>query len=176
MVGPIASASPTPTRVANTRRTHHPVSRQDRAALATWAADCAEHVLHCFEASYPDDDRPRRAIAACREWVRTGAFRMADVRRDSLSAHAAARDAGNASAARFAARAAGHAVATAHVSSHAVGSAWNGVKAADVAGIPDEREWQYHRLPEHLRHHVLRLSHARPALARVLRYPTDAER
>jgi hypothetical protein len=149
----------------------HRTSAEDQRALAVWAADCAEHVLPCFEALHPADDRPRRAIEACRTWARTGAFRMAEVRRDSLAAHAAARDADAESAARFAARAAGQAVATAHVPSHAIGAAWYGAKAADAAGVPGEREWQYARLPPHLRGYVHRLSQERPALAKVLRYP-----
>ncbi|HET7466213.1 MAG TPA: hypothetical protein VFL29_06085, partial [Candidatus Dormibacteraeota bacterium] len=42
----------------------------DHRLLALWAADCAEHVLHHFEAERPDDDRPRRAIEQARAWVR----------------------------------------------------------------------------------------------------------
>lgn len=149
------------------------VSQEDQRALATWAADCAEHVLPFFEDRYPGDDRPRKAIEACRAWVRTGVFKMADVRRDSLGAHAAARAAEAGSAAQFAARAAGHAVATAHVPSHAIGPAWYGVKAAEAAGVHGEREWQYRRLPEHLQRYILQLSQERPSLARVLRYPAE---
>lgn len=126
-------------------------SKEDQKALALWAALCADHVLPYFEEKYPEDNRPRKAIEACRTWARTGVFKMADVRRDSLAAHAAAREAKEDSAARFAARAAGQAVATAHVFSHAVGAAWYGVKAAEAAGVSGEREWQYRHLPEHLR-------------------------
>ena len=93
---------------------------------------------------------------------------MAEVRRDSLAAHAAAREAAAGTAARFAARAAGQAVATAHVPSHAIGAAWYGVKAAEAAGVPGEREWQYGRLPKHLRSFILRLSEERPSIAIVL--------
>ena len=32
--------------------------------------DYAEHVLHIFEAKYPDDDRPRKAIAVSRRYAR----------------------------------------------------------------------------------------------------------
>ena len=150
----------------------HRINKQDQKALAVWAADCAEHVLSCFEETYPNDNRPRKAIEACRAWARTGVFKMAEVRRDSLAAHAAARAAEADTAARFAARAAGQAVATAHVASHAVGAAWYGVKAAEAAGVSGEREWQYRRLPKHLRYFILQLSEERPALARILRYPT----
>ena len=150
----------------------HRTSKQDQKALAIWAAACAEHVLSHFEEKHPEDNRPRKAIEACRTWASTGIFKMADVRRDSLAAHAAAREAEEKSAAQFAARAAGQAVATAHVPSHAIGAAWYGVKAADAAGVAGEREWRYRRLPEHLRMFILQLAEERPAIAKVLRYPT----
>ncbi|OGG60805.1 hypothetical protein A2765_01695 [Candidatus Kaiserbacteria bacterium RIFCSPHIGHO2_01_FULL_56_24] len=133
-------------------------SKDDQKALALWAADCAEHVLPYFEKEYPKDDRPRKAIEACRTWARTGVFKMADVRRDSLAAHAAARTAPEDSAARFAARAAGQAVATAHVYSHAFGAAWYGAKAAKAAGIAGESEWQHKRIPKRLRSIVKKMT------------------
>jgi hypothetical protein len=133
----------------------------DQKTLAIWAADCAERVLPYFEEKYPGDERPRTAIEACREWVRTGVFRMADVRKTSLAAHAAAREVQEEDAARSAARAAGQALATAHVSAHALAAARYAATAVRDAAAdnPDadnaatrEREWQYHhliRLREH---------------------------
>ena len=118
----------------------------DKRALAVWAAYCAEHVLPYFEKEYPKDKRSRKAIKALRAWVRTGVFRMADVRKASLDAHAAAREAEEDSAARFAARAAGQAMAAAHVFTHAFGAAYYGAKAAEAAGAANEREWQCRRL------------------------------
>ena len=118
----------------------------DKRMLAIWAADCAEHVLCYFEKMRPKDKRPRNAIKSLRVWVRTGVFRMADVRKSSLDAHAAAREAEEGSAARFAARAAGQAMATAHVITHAFGAAYYGVKAAEAAGVAGECEWQYQHL------------------------------
>jgi len=130
--------------------------------MAAWAADCAERVLPFFEAACPEDDRPRSAIEACRGWVRTGVFRMAEIRGASLGAHAAARDAEEGSAAQFAARAAGQAVATAHVPQHAYGAAYyalRAVAAADPAGAATkaaaEREWQAERLPRGLREEIM---------------------
>src|SRR4029453_7690487 len=96
-------------------------------------------VLFFFEQAYPDDDRPRRAIAVCRTWVRTGVFKMADIRGASLAAHAAARQARANNAAFFAARAAGQAVATAHVPQHAFGGAYYALKAI-AAADPDHAE------------------------------------
>ncbi len=126
------------------------LSMQDHKALAIWAADCAEHVLPYFEKEYPKDDRPRKAIEACRMWARTNVFKMADVRNAALAAHAAAREVEDNNAARFAARAAGQALATAHVPGHAIHAAEYAVKAAEAAGITNEREWQYLKLPNHL--------------------------
>ena len=137
-------------------------SKQDQRSLATWAADCAERVLPFFEKVYPKDDRPRKAIEACRTWVRTGVFKMADIRGASLAAHAAAREAKENDVACFAARAAGQAVATAHVPQHAFGGAYYALKAvvaADPANaevkIAKERNWQSRHLPKNLRQEIL---------------------
>ena len=133
-------------------------SRDEQITMAFWAADCAERVLPLFEAAHPGDGRPHRAIEACRAWVETGIFRMADIRGASLAAHAAARDAEEGSAARFAARAAGQAVATAHVPQHAYGAAYYALKAvtaANPADVAREREWQAARLPEGLREEIM---------------------
>jgi hypothetical protein len=137
-------------------------SKQDQRSLATWAADCAERVLPFFEKAYPKDDRPRKAIEACRTWVRTGVFKMAGIRRASLAAHAAARAAKENNAACFAARAAGQAVATAHVPQHAFGGIYYALKAIaadDPANaetkVAKEHNWQSRRLSKNLRQEVL---------------------
>jgi hypothetical protein len=139
------------------------VSKTDHKTLAIWAADCAERVLPYFEEKYPEDARPRNAIEACREWARTGVFRMADVRNTALAAHAAARDVKEDNAARSAARAAGQALATAHVPAHALAAAVYAATAVrDAANSPDadsattrERDWQYQ--------HLLRLTERVPS-------------
>ncbi|MCU0630899.1 MAG: hypothetical protein MUF37_07095 [Methanoregulaceae archaeon] len=129
-------------------------SKTDKKILAIWAADCAERALPYFEEKYPGDTRPRKAIDALREWVRTGVFRMADVRNTALAAHAAARDVKEDNAARSAARAAGQALATAHVPDHAIAAGMYAATAVrDAANSLDaaiattnEREWQYQHL------------------------------
>ena len=132
--------------------------KRDHRAFARWAADCAGRVLPLFEKEYPKDGRPREAVEACRTWVRTGLFRMAEVRKAALAAHAAARRAPEAGAARFAARAAGQAMAAAHVTQHALASAIYALKAIAAAGPAEaetqtakEREWQLRHLPRNLR-------------------------
>jgi hypothetical protein len=145
------------------KSTYKKYSREDQRSLATWAANCAERVLPIFEKACPKDDRPRKAIEECRTWVRTGVFRMADIRGASLAAHAAARDAKKNEAACFAARAAGQAVATAHVPQHAYGSAYYVLKtmvaidpAAAEVKIAGELSWQSLHLPENLREDIMK--------------------
>jgi hypothetical protein len=112
-------------------------SKEEQRLMAAWAADCAERVLPLFEKMYPQDERPRKAIEACRTWIHTGVFNMADIRGASLSSHAAAREAKeNDDSACFAARAAGQAVATAHVPQHAFGGAYYALKAIAAANPP----------------------------------------
>jgi hypothetical protein len=138
-------------------------SREDQRTMAVWAADCAERVLPVFERQHPNDERPRMAIEACREWVSTGVFRMADIRGASLGAHAAAREAKADDAACFAARAAGQAVATAHVPQHAFGGSYYALKALAATDrehgevvAREELKRQVERLPEALKQEVLK--------------------
>ncbi len=130
-------------------------SKQDQKSLAIWAADCAERVLPYFENAYPNDKRPRKAIEACREYIRTGVFKMADIRKASLDSHAAARAAKQNPAACYAARAAGQAVATAHVAQHAFGPAYYSLKIVAEANsqikLAEEHNWLTSHLPKNLR-------------------------
>jgi len=137
--------------------------KQDQRLMATWAVDCAERVLPFFEKAYPNDDRPRKALEACRTWVRTSVFKMAEIRGVSLAAHAAARGVKENDAACFAARAAGQAVATAHVPQHAFGGAYYALKAIAAAdpvqaevNVAKEHDWQAQHMPEKLRQEVLK--------------------
>ena len=128
--------------------------------LALWAAACAEHVLHFFEAARPDDTRPRQAIEQARAWVR-GEIRMSQARAAAGAANTAARDLNG--AARYAAYAAGQAAAVAHVAAHDLGAAAYAIKAARAAASKGEEEiagriecqWQREQLPEEIRDLVL---------------------
>ena len=132
------------------------VEQTDQKTLAVWAVDCAMRVLPYFEEAYPDDRRPRQAVETLQEWIRTGVFKMAVIRKASLDSHAAARDVGEDNPARSAARAAGQAVATAHVPTHSIGAAiyalqaiHRAASAADAdAAVARERDWQLRRLLE----------------------------
>jgi len=129
----------------------HRIFNPDKKILALWAADCAGHVLPCFEEKYPHDKRPRNAIEACRTWAATGVFQMAEIRKVSLDAHAAARDVTEEDA-KAAAHAAGQAAATAHVPTHSLSCSVYAIRAAAAHsgnrddGVVKERKWQIQRL------------------------------
>lgn len=136
------------------------LSDEDHHLLAIWAAACAQHVLHYFEAAQPDDDRPRKAIALTHAWVK-GEITMKQAHMTAFIANAAAKDV--AAAAKFAALSAGQAVAVAHVAAHELGAAAYAIRAAMAAAADDKKElarqqecqWQRDQLPEKIRELVL---------------------
>ena len=81
----------------------------NKRTASLFAADRAEQVLPIFEAAYPNDDRPRKAIAAARSVVSVAVARAA-----AFAAHAAAR------------------AATIHVATHAEHAAAYAAKARSV--------------------------------------------
>jgi hypothetical protein len=136
------------------------LSDADHHLLALWAAACAEHVLHLFEAARPADARPRQAVEAIRAWTR-GEIRMSDSRAAGGHAMAAARVLSGAP--RHAAFAAGQAAVVAHVAAHDLGAAAYAIKAARAAASGCEGEnagrlecrWQREQLPDEIRELVL---------------------
>lgn len=131
---------------------------EDHQLLALWAAACAEHVLHLFEESQPQDPRPRDAIEAARAWAR-GEMRMMAARACGGHAMGAARPLRGAP--RFAAYATGQAACVGHVAEHDLGAAAYAIRTIDAA-FPDdpiagirEREWQRAQIPGRLRDLVL---------------------
>jgi hypothetical protein len=126
---------PTPSRAAEAQRGRElELDKRDHRSLVLWATDCAEHVLPYFEEKYPKDNQPRNAVEAGRAWAR-GEIAMSEAR-------------------------AARAAATAHIAAHAAHAANYAVTAAtDAAVVPTdsaaatakERDWQYRRLPRHLR-------------------------
>ena len=132
----------------------------DHQLLALWAAACAEHVLHLFEAARPSDPRPRRAIEQARAWVR-GEVKMMQSRASAGAANSAARDLSGAP--RHAAYAAGQAAAVAHVAAHELGAAAYAIKAARAAAPEGQGEsagrlecrWQREQLPDAIRELVI---------------------
>lgn len=132
----------------------------DHRLLALWAAACAEHVLHLFEAARPEDLRPRQAIDQVRAWAR-GEVTMTQSRNAAGHAMAAARVLRG--PAREAAFAAGQAAAVPHVAAHELGAAAYAIRAVRAAAMEGEREdagrrecrWQREQLPDEIRELVL---------------------
>jgi len=130
------------------------VEKADKKTLAIWAFGCVERVLPFFEESYPDDERPGRALEVLRSWIDTGEFSMKVIRKAALDAHGAAREVGQDNPARSVARAAGQAVATAHVKTHAIAVRNYALQAIHRAAtaenaqddVEKEREWQKQHL------------------------------
>ena len=131
----------------------------DHHLLARWAASCAEHVLHLFEAKCPGDPRPSAAVEHARAWAR-GEVAMMTSRAAGGHAMGAARDLRGAP--RYAAYAAGQAACVPHVAEHDLGAAAYAIKAvrAAVPGGDDaagrqECQWQRDQLPDAIRDLVL---------------------
>jgi len=132
----------------------------DHRLLALWAAACAEHVLHLFEAVRPTDPRPGAAIEQVRAWAR-GEITMSESR--SAGGHAMGAARALSGAARHAAYAAGQAAVVAHVAAHELGAAAYAIKAVRAAAPINEGEtagrleccWQREQLPDAIRELVL---------------------
>jgi hypothetical protein len=122
-----------------------------------FACDCAEHVLSLYEAKYPDDDRPRKAIEVARRYAEGTATR------EELAAAGAAAWAAARAAAGAAAWAAVRAAAEAAARAAAGAAAWAAAWAASLAASRDaaeaardaaeaaraaEQQWQAARLEE----------------------------
>jgi hypothetical protein len=127
------------------------IRKTDHYTLALWAIDCTKRVMPYFEDEFPEDERPRRALETLRNWMRTGTFRMAEIRKASLDSHAAAREVGEDNAAQSPARAAGQAVASAHVRMHSIGASIYALQAIyratdSMEKMEKEQNWQYQHL------------------------------
>lgn len=110
-------------------------AKLDDTTLRLFAADCAERALPLFEEAYSDDDRPRKAIEAARQFSHGKIASTAWVAASS--------------AARAAAWAAARAAARAAASS-AAWDAWAAASsAAEAAAWDVERKWQTDRLLTH---------------------------
>ncbi|MDN4640834.1 hypothetical protein QCD70_11320 [Agreia sp. PsM10] len=129
------------------------LSEKDRRLVAAWAADCAERVLHVFEAEAPDDDRARDAIARTRAFADGQLDAAGEIRRRFVANRAA--QVVSSPAAKAAAWAAGQASGVAHMGAHALGAAAYAAKAAELdapgVGGSAEIDWQLDHLTEPVR-------------------------
>jgi hypothetical protein len=112
----------------------------DTSKLRRFAADCADDVLHIYERHHPDDDRPRKAIQATRDYA-DGKIET-DVRVSASAAASSASMRTTSRAAEYAARAASYAAAWQDDDAVSA-AAWAATDAAaavarDVASVSDE--------------------------------------
>lgn len=106
------------------------IETQSKETIASWCMDyCEAHILPIFEKYCPGDDRPRRAIAAARDWFE-GKKKLPEVKNIILGeCHAAARELNDDPVAQAAARACGQAAACFHTPTHSLGLAFYGTAA-----------------------------------------------
>jgi hypothetical protein len=84
-----------------------------------WAFDCAQEPLCLFEAKYPNEPRPRKALESCEAWAR-GIIKMPEAKRAILDAHTVVKEIDDKEYIAIS-HAIGHAGATVHVETHALG-------------------------------------------------------
>ena len=122
------------------------------------AIACAERVLCVYEAEYPNDNRPRKAIDAARAYLRRPCKRLRSAAAfASWSAWSAAMSAESASSAESAARSAAWSAASAARSAaeSARSASWSAESAAESAAMSAasaawsaERKWQADKIRE----------------------------
>jgi hypothetical protein len=135
------------------------LTEDDRRLVAGWAAECAERVLHLFEADAPDDARARDGIERTRAFARGDLDAAGQIRLRFVAGRAA--QTATSPPGRAAARAAGQASGVAHMGAHALGAAAYAATAAELAapghGGADESAWQLTRMSEPVRAALRRL-------------------
>ncbi|MCW7468560.1 putative immunity protein [Leptospira kanakyensis] len=130
------------------------LAKTDHKTSAQWALDCVERIFFYLENLDYEESRPQIALDTLKEWIKTGNFSMAVIRKAALDSHAAARKIETDNETKSVARACGQAVATAHVKTHAIGAANYSAQAVFRANenldpelsVQKERDWQYNRL------------------------------
>ena len=95
------------------------IAQANRRALILWALELAEETARELAGKYPEDPRPREAIAASRAWA-AGEIKMPIAKQAILSCHAMAKELTNpADIARC--HAVGQACSVVHTAGHALG-------------------------------------------------------
>ena len=67
------------------------IAQQNHRALVLWALDLAEETVKDLEERYPEEGRPRIALAASWQWAR-GEVKMREAQRRILDCHAVAKE------------------------------------------------------------------------------------
>ena len=119
------------------------ISSQSKETIANWCIDYAEiEILPIYLKYYPNDNRPKMALDASRDWFR-GLKKLQEVKNIILNeCHQAAREAEGNPAAQAAARTLGQAAACFHTPTHSLGLAFYGGAAVayDKLGLEASNE------------------------------------
>ena len=115
------------------------IEQTNRRALVLWALELAEETPRELAEKYPEDHRPREAIAASRAWA-AGEIKMPIAKREILNCHAMAKElADPADIARC--HAVGQACSVVHTAGHALGYPMYALTAMVLEhGLDDCRE------------------------------------
>lgn len=116
-------------------------STQTKLTLVTWCVDYAEAVvLPLFLKYEPEDERPRLALKAAREFM-AKKIKFPEAKQAILACHAAARKASDNPVAQAAARAIGQSASSIHVARHCLGLALYGALALAYERVGADAEW-----------------------------------
>ena len=117
----------------------HLIGQTNPRALILWALELAEETACALEERYPEDYRPRGAVAASRAWA-AGEIKMPLAKRAILNCHAMAKELSDpADIARC--HAVGQACSVVHTSGHALGYPMYALTAMVLEhGLDDCRE------------------------------------
>ena len=121
------------------------IEQANRRVLVLWALELAEESARVLSEKYPEDHRPREAIAASRAWA-AGEIKMPIAKRAILDCHAMAKELGSpADIARC--HAVGQACSVVHTTGHALGYPMYELTAIVLEqGLDDCRELIEHRV------------------------------
>ena len=121
------------------------IAQANRRALILWALELAEETTRELAGKYPEDPRPREAMAASRAWA-FGEIKMPIAKQAILNCHAMAKElADPADIARC--HAVGQACSVVHTAGHALGYPMYELTAIVLAlGLDDCRDAVEHRV------------------------------
>ena len=121
------------------------IETQSKATLANWAINYSEQVLMpIWEKNFPGDNRPKKALAAGRQWL-SGTIKLPEAKKQILECHGAARDAVSKPSAQAAARAIGQSASTIHSARHCIGLALYGALATAYDELGTDAPWSHER-------------------------------
>ena len=108
------------------------IEKQKHRTLVRWSFECAQEPLLKFEAKYPNELRPRKALELCEAWA-SGTIKMPEAKKAILAAHAVAKEIDDKESIALV-HAIGHAGATVHVETHALGIVFYELTAIVLSG------------------------------------------